>query len=264
MKDILTKKTLYALMFWLFSPQPAASLSVKHHFEVSIGLFDASSADFEYRLDQENYAVYSYIYTRGMFDTLYPFAARYATTGKFSGGKMLTQTYSYNSKSRFSQRTKEVIYSSKGIPLQIISSKNGREKVKKVKTTADTTGTTDLQTVVAAVVRRYNTAKTCDAVFKVFDGKSRFDVIFKDLGPDEIPAAENSPYHGTAAKCSMYIDKLKEEGDDLLWKMTSESPVYFWIMEDNAARAPFIARIKVENTPLGEMNVYTTKIEVKK
>lgn len=264
MKDILTKKTLYALMFWLLSAQTAAALSVKHFFDVSVGLFDAGSADFEYQLTNYNYAVHSNIYTRGMFDTLYPFAAHYATTGKFSNGKMLTQTYSYNSKSRFSKRTKEVIYSSKGIPLQIISSKNGREKVRKVKNSDNISGTTDLQSVVAAIVRQYNTAKTCNALLQVFDGKRRFDVIFKDLGPDEISVTEKSPYHGKAVKCSMYIDKLKEEGDDLLWKMTSESPVYFWIMEDTASQAPFIARIQVENTPLGEMNVYTTKIEVKK
>lgn len=261
MKDILTKN-LYALTLWLLFAQPADALSVKHRFEVSIGPFDASAVDFEYRLDKENYAVYSDIYTRGMFDTLYPFAAHYATTGQNDAGKMRTQTYSYRSKSRFSRRTKEVTYSSKGVPLQIISSKNGREKVKKVKAAPDAADTTDLQTVVAAVVRQYNAAKTCAAVFKVFDGKRRFDVIFKDLGGDNLPKAGNSPYYGSAVKCSMYIDKLKEEGDDLLWKMTSESPVYIWIMEDAAGRAPFIARIKIENTPLGEMNVYTTKIEV--
>jgi len=84
----------------------------------------------------------------------------------------------------------------------------------------------------------------------------------KTSGGDDLPKAGNSPYYGSAVKCLMYIDKLKEEGDDLLWKMTSESPVYIWIMEDAAGRAPFIARIKIENTPLGEMNVYTTKIEV--
>lgn len=263
MKDILTKKNLYALMFWLLSAQPVAAVSVKHYFDVSVGIFDAGTADFEYQLDKSEYAVYSNIYTGGMFNTLYPFAAHYATSGKINGEEMLTQTYSYRSQSRFSKRTKEVIYSSKGIPLQIISSKNGREKVKKVKNTDDINGTTDLQSVVAAIVRQYNTSKTCNAVLQVFDGKRRFNAIFKDLGKDEVPATEISPYHGQAIKCSMYIDKLKEEGDDLLWKMTSESPVYFWIMQNDDAKAPFIARIKVENTPLGEMNVYTTKLEVK-
>ena len=62
----------------------------------------------------------------------------------------------------------------------------------------------------------------------------------------------------------MYIDKLKEDGDDMLWQLTSDSPIYFWIMKDKNTQAPFIAKINVEDTPLGEMNVYTTNIEVTK
>ena len=62
----------------------------------------------------------------------------------------------------------------------------------------------------------------------------------------------------------MYIDKLGDDGDDLLWQLSSERPVYFWILRDSTTAAPFIARIKIKETPLGEMNVYTTKIEVKK
>ncbi len=262
MKDILTKKALLVLFFCFFGIQSAKALSVKHHFTAVVGPFNASTADFKYELNNTFYAVHSNIYTHGLFDTLYPFSAHYATTGSSKNNKFKTDTYSYKSKSRFSTRTKEVIYSSNGVPLQIISSKNGREKVKEIKNKENIADTTDLQTVVAKIVRQYHKTKNCNAKMKVFDGKRRFDVIFKDLGSDEIGQDEKSPYFGKAVKCSMYIDKLKEEGDDLLWKMTSESPVYFWIMQDNTRKAPFIARISVEKTPLGEMNVYTTKIEV--
>ena len=62
----------------------------------------------------------------------------------------------------------------------------------------------------------------------------------------------------------MYIDILGAEGDDLLWQLSSDRPIYFWILKDAASGAPFIARVKINETPLGEMNVYTTKIEVKK
>ena len=129
MKDILTKKTIYLLLLAaLFFSLPANALSVKHSFNAFIGPFNASVADFEYQLTDSRYAVYSNIKTHGLFDTLYPFEALYSTTGFLKKDKMQTDTYKYQSKSRFSKRTKDVIYSSKGIPLQIISTKNGKEK----------------------------------------------------------------------------------------------------------------------------------------
>lgn len=265
MKDILTKKTIYLLLFaTLFLSLPANALSVKHSFNAFIGPFNASVADFEYQLTDNRYAVYSNIKTHGLFNTLYPFEALYSTTGFLKKDKMQTDTYKYQSKSRFSKRTKDVIYSSKGIPLQIISTKNGKEKIKKVNTTENVNDTTDLQTVVAAIANQYNKTQNCNAKMHIFDGKRRFDVIFEDLGKDTIEKDENSPFYGEATKCSMYIDKLKEDGDDMLWQLTSDSPIYFWIMKDKESKAPFIAKIMVEETPLGKMNVYTTNIEVTK
>ena len=96
---------------------------------------------------------------------------------------------------------------------------------------------------------------------QVFDGKRRYDVIFKDEGKEEIFANEYSSYSGYATKCSMYIDKLASQGDDLLWELTSERPIYFWILEQQ--NKPFIARINIKETPLGELNVYTTNVNIK-
>ena len=59
----------------------------------------------------------------------------------------------------------------------------------------------------------------------------------------------------------MYIDKLASQGDDLLWELTSERPIYFWILEQQ--NKPFIARINIKETPLGELNVYTTNVNIK-
>ena len=60
----------------------------------------------------------------------------------------------------------------------------------------------------------------------------------------------------------MYIDKLGSEGDDLLWQFTSDRPIYFWILADEKSGIPFIARVEVEDTPLGKMNIYTNKATI--
>ena len=159
--------------------------------------------------------------------------------------------------------TKELVYNNNGEPVYRLSSKN--DKSKKVEITPDLNNkdTTDLQTVFAKLAKQYNELKFCDSRMEVFDGKRRFDVIFKDEGEDELTANEYSPFKGNAKKCSMYIDKLNSKDDDLMWELTSKHPVYFWIMEDKESKLPFIARVSVEDTPLGRLDVYTQNISIK-
>ena len=250
-------------MFWMLTAS-ASALEVRHNLTAFVGLFNAATAEFTYRLQPASYAIESVIRTNGTFDTLYPFEANYATGGKINRGAMQTTDYRYKSQSRFNERSKQTFYDDKGNPLYQISSKNGKNKRRDIKLPTDASATTDLQTVLAIVIKRYNEMHFCAGRMPVFDGKRRFDIIFADEGSESLTANQYSPFAGKAAKCSMYIDKLQEKGDDLLWQLTAERPIYFWIMQDEASRAPFIARIAVKETPLGKMNVYTTKIEVKK
>lgn len=256
-------KKFYIFLLLLAWASPAQALSVRHFFTAFIGPFNASTAEFEYQLSPKTYQVNSVIRTNGTFDTLYPFEAKYATTGKIIKDKMQTASYEYHSKSRFTKRSKQTFYDSRGHPLYSISTKNAKSKRREIDATA-AGNATDLQTILAIVAKRYNEVRFCAARLPVFDGKRRYDVILEDEGKEEIVANQYSPFAGPAVKCSMYIDKLQSEGDDLLWQLTSDRPIHFWIMEDTASSAPFIARIKIKETPLGKMDVYTTKIEVKK
>lgn len=54
-----------------------------------------------------------------------------------------------------------------------------------------------------------------------------------------------------------------QKGDDLLWELSSDRPIYFWLLEDSEKHKPFIARISIDDTPLGRLNVYTNKVTVK-
>ena len=260
----MIKKFLLFVAFASIFYSNANAYSVSHKFTAFVGPFNAAKADFSYRLSPKNYAVDAVIRTNGTFDVLYPFEAQYATDGEFNKGIMETKNYHYKSKSRFNKRSKKMIYDDNGQPIFSISSKNGKEKKKNILVTADNKNTTNLQSVLAALAKHYNENRTCNFKVRVFDGKKRFDVIFKDEGKDNIEKNDYSDFEGQAFKCSMYIDKLGAKGDDLLWQMTSDKPVYFWLLDDAKTKIAFIARIKIDETPLGEMNVYTTDVEVKK
>ncbi len=257
------KKIYIAALFLLFFTTIARAKTVEHDFTAILGVFNASDTKFTYALTPSDYAIRSEVKTAGLFDTLYPFKAVYSTTGNIKDKDFETTSYKYHSQSRFTKRTKELVYNDKGEPIYRLSSKN--DKKKKVEITPDINNkdTTDLQTVFAKLAKQYNELKFCDSRMEVFDGKRRFDVIFKDEGQDELPPHELSPFAGPAAKCSMYIDKLNSKDDDLMWELTSKHPVYFWIMEDKETNMPFIARVLVEDTPLGRLDVYTKNITVK-
>lgn len=257
------RRFIITLIFFLKFVLPAHAFSVTHNFEVILGVFDAARTRFTYELTPQTYRVGSEVATDGLFNTLYPFKAVYATNGLIKPDGFLTQNYKYTSKSRFSKRSKELVYNDKGEPIYRLSSKDDKTKKVKIEESQNNAGTTDLQTVMAKLSKQYNELKFCDARMEVFDGKRRFSVIFKDEGKETLAAVEQSPYKGEAAKCSMYIDKLGAKGDDLLWELTSDRPVYFWIMEDSAKKIPFIARIQIEDTPLGKLDVYTSKVEIK-
>lgn len=257
------KKLCFTLLFLLALSAKAEAFSVEHDFTVFIGPFNASKTNFEYALTPQEYSVKSNVKTFGIFDTLYPFEAHYFTNGKIKGKRLETNSYKYKSKSRFSRRSKELVYNEKGIPLYRVSSKNGKEKKVDIAESAHNEDTTDLQTVFAELARQYNKVKFCDSRMEVFDGKRRFDVIFRDEGKEELKADKDFPFEGTAAKCSMYIDSLGTKGDDLLWDVTSDAPIYFWILEDKEHKVPFIAKIEIESTPLGKLRVYTHNITVK-
>lgn len=255
-------KKLMALFLFLGCCGEAQAFSIKHDFTVFLGPFNASKTSFTYALTPSEYSVNSEVRTAGIFDTLYPFAANYATKGKIIGDTLKTTDYHYDSKSRFNTRSKKLVYNDKGMPVMRISTKNDKEKKVEIDEDADNKGTTDLQTVFAELALQFNRMKFCDSRMEVFDGKRRFDVIFKDEGQETLKPNKYSSLAGKAAKCSMYIDKLGSEGDDLMWQLTSDRPVYFWLLEDPATQKPFIARVLVEDTPLGRLEVYTHKITV--
>ena len=255
------KKILLITLFFFSSS--AHAFSIKHNFDVHVGAFNASKTSFEYELNKNNYAIKSDVKTFGLFDSLYPFNAEYSTTGKIKNEAFETSSYRYKSQSRFTNRSKELVYDDKGNPIVSITTKNNKEKKKDIEQQLSNKDTTDLQTVFAKLAAQFNQVKYCDSTMEVFDGRRRFNVIFKDEGQEELSETNLSPFKGLASKCSMYIDKLNENSDDLLWETTSQKPVYFWILRDKKTNHPFIAKIEVSDTPLGKILVYTTQITVK-
>jgi hypothetical protein len=45
--------------------------------------------------------------------------------------------------------------------------------------------------------------------------------------------------------------------------LNRDEPAYLWLLNDEKTGLPFVAKIFIKSTPLGELEALTTKIEVK-
>ena len=255
------KKIITILLISLIFPSMAKAFTVKHNFFITVGIFDASKTQFSYTLNPHDYKVASKVMTNGFFNAVYPFEANYITSGKIKSSQMVTLDYNYEAKSKFNTRTKKVFYEN-GKPISQVATKNGKEKRKEFTPSSTPADTFDLQTVIAKIAKQYNEVSFCDSTLKVYDGRRRFDVVFKDEGTENLTANEHSFYSGKASKCSMHIKKILSEDDDELWEFSANKPIYFWIARDTKNNHPFIAKIFIKDTPLGELTAHTTDISI--
>ncbi len=238
----------------------ASAKTVTHNFGVSLGVFDAFETTFEYGIEDNSYHTDSFVETQGTLGLLYPFKVNYKSKGQIVQESLSPQSYRYDSQSRFNKRSRELFYDAFGNPTHRISTKNGKPHRVDIKKTAKNKGAIDLQSAFTKLALQYNALRFCDSRMPVFDGKKRFDVIFNDEGKEEL---QTPHFKGYAHKCSMYIDSLGAKGDDLLWELTLNKPVTFWIMKDAQTNVNFIAKVIVPGTALGDLEVVTKKISVK-
>ena len=252
----------FFLAFVLFFTTEASAFSIGHEFLVQIGAFDAAKVKFIYRLNDNDYGIRSNVATNGFFNTIYPFMAQYDTSGILSKDKMITRDYQYVSRSRFKVRSKQVLFDDDGIPQSQIVVTNGKKKTRNFTPSPTPADTFDLQTVLMKIAYQYNKMGFCASNMAVYDGKRRFDVEVVDLGTDNLEKNEISPLEGEANLCSMHIKKVLSDDDDTLWEFASNKPIDFWIMRDKTSLRPFIARVRIKDTPLGELNAYITDVNI--
>lgn len=257
------KKFLFLIIFFfILIINNSYAFEVKHEFKVYIGGFSATKTSYTYRIDDEKFFSDANVKTKGMFNTIYPYEAKYNSYGKRSKDDLVTLSYKYDAKSRFNHRTKELVYDNNGNPLYRLSSKNGEvkkidlSKVKKVENSVD------LQTVFAQLLLQIKEVKFCTSETKVFDGKKSYVVKFSDEGKEYIKKTKDLPYEGEAIKCSMFIDTMGQKREGLLWEISQDKPVNVWVLFDKNG-IPFVAKIIVDETDLGALKVYSRKVDIK-
>lgn len=235
--------------------------------DVSIGVFDAATIVLDYKATPAEYQISAEVKTANFFDTLYPFVGCYSSKGNILKNKgesqgVLPETYQTYTKSRNHVRTKTIRYDDKGYAYQRISTKDDKKNVVPIKDVPQTADAADLQTIFAELIGNFNQTRSCELVREVYDGKKHYRVIAQDEGTENryfnlLKRTENS------YKCSFYIENLKDNNDNILWDVSAETPIYFWIGVEQKSKFPYVLEIRIDSTPLGALKVIPTSLKIK-
>ena len=254
-KLFLTAAFLSALSFH------ANAATLTQSFNVRIGFFDAAKVNVSYTLGT-NYAFASEIQTSGMFDTFYSFRAHYNTSGVLRNKAFITKKYTQNTKSSAHMRTKSLIFNQGGILEKRLSSKDNDERSVDVILPASMPDAYDIQTVLLMMLSNLQNNNTCALTKTVFNSKKTYHISIEDEGTLSYKN-KKTPFKGLARKCHAFIHQEKTEKGDLLWQVSAERSIVFYLMQDHKTGLYFVPEVNISSTPLGDLNAYATNYQIK-
>lgn len=252
------KRTLFFLSIF-FAASVANALEVTQNMQTTIGIFDACEQSLTYRFVGNQYDMTTKLKTTGTFGKLYMFNGTYHAYGNYNKDKFVPADYGYEVQSRAHHRTKQITYKN-GVPQTRIKVRDGRYLEEPALVELDRLDDSiDLLSLFGVLVEQVIRNDTCDMRRYSFNGKKYSLSEMKTVGHEEI----QTPYFsGNALKCEYMLEIQKGASAGFL--LDQKVPIHLWILRDETANAPFIAKIEAEKTPFGKLESYTTSIEVKK
>lgn len=257
---MLKKLVLFVMCFWSVE---ALAVGFSQKMEVTIGVFDAARITLDYEEKGFNYDIKATVKTANLFDTLYPFFGNYQSVGKVSErGGVRPKRYITSNKTRSHTRRKTVFYDERGKAYKSVSAKDEKEKTRQISNVPQSANAADLQTVFAELIHNFRQKNSCALSREVYDGKKHYKVVVRDV------RRENRFFEGlnktkNAYQCSIYIENLKDNNDNILWDVSADKPINVWLSYDEKAKMPYLLEIKIDSTPLGELKVSPKTLEFK-
>ena len=240
----------------------AEAVEYNQSFMVKVGVFDAGVVNLNYNENKNNYLIATELKTDNFFAKIYPFFGRYEAEGLFIKDGVKPIIYRNKTKSRSSTRTKTVFYDNKGVAYKRVSTKDDKKNEKPIINVYENVNAADLQTILAEMFKKVIDERNCELSKEVYDGKKHYRVVAKNEG------VENRWFdfmrkNVNAYKCSLFIENLKENNDNILWDVSAETPINLWFDVDVKAKMPKILEIRIDSTPLGEIQVSPSNLWIK-
>ena len=249
----LMKKVLFLALFLFFTGDCMAA-SIKQQMDVRIGVFDAARITLNYNNDNERYRISALVQTANLFNTLYPFSATYESNGRLIDNHIKPELYQTQSKTRNHVRGKKIFYNNAGIAYKKATFKDKKHKEVPIVGVSKTANAGDMQTIFAILIQQFAEKNNCSLVREVHDGKKHYKVHATDKGVQQ-RYFDVSQKEEKAHLCTIYVENLADNNDNILWEVSAEKPIKLWVKKDAQTLMPFILEIAIDSTPLGALKV---------
>lgn len=193
-------------------PPGTGTRNLELDYSVYAGGLRALSASLEMDLGKSAYDVALEAQTQGFIGSLFPWKARYETTGRTDGQRLKPVVHQVESTWKKSSNTVELAYDKRGVFKSKKETENSQTKPQSkdalAKSAVIASDAVDVLTGTLQILRKVDMTHGCNAKSQVFDGKRRFNIIFTDEGVENLRANKYSSFEGEARKCQVTVEPV--------------------------------------------------------
>ncbi len=242
----------------------------KMKFEVFAGGLHVVKANME--LDYRDEGQYSMIFdaeTRGVLGTVAPWNGSFESRGSIvENRKLVPKLHESIAMWRDEKEVKSYNFNNDGSFKDLVTLYKHKKPKTKVPDEALTKGTIDALTATMRIMEYVSDGGECDGSSEVFDGKRRYELIFRHKGFVNLKKSRHNAYSGVAAECTVEVKpisgawhkkprgwlSIQEQGRERGMMPT----VWFAQVVKNAVVVPVRVRVK---TAYGTMFMHMTRYE---
>jgi hypothetical protein len=193
---------LFALFSFAAGPAGAFSTSgerIELTFDVTAGARVAQMT-LAYSATGSGYEIESSQRSAGILDWFFPWRSTTAVAGRFDGPASVPTLYRSEGTFRGNPRKVELFFED-GKVVRMETVPENRDDERDEVPVEMRAGALDPVSAILATIRQANETGSCAARVPVFDGRQRYDIVFEDMGPREVPRHHASTFHGMARAC---------------------------------------------------------------
>mgnify|MGYP001357395345 CR=1 FL=1 len=257
------KVCLLSVVAVLFVLRPAeaerleAVLENQLVYKIYVGGFHIINLDVGIQFEPSTYHVNARIKSVGTIERLFPWSMTAYSVGGFHETKIKPLTAGQENNWRGKKRYAYLKFEHGEVKIVHIRPKprtDDREPVSKDMRR----GTLDLMSAIIGLIARLHRNEPCDVMFRVFDGRRRYDLIAKSLGNKTLPVNRYTPFAGATTQCRLSINKIAgfKKTDNSDWKGLDRS-ARVWMGRPFVDVPPVPIRLMLE-TPIGGLVAHLT------
>lgn len=200
----LTGMRLPLLFAVLLAAAPASAFTtsgerIELTFDVTAGARVAQMS-LAYSVTGDAYEIVSSQRSVGFLDWIFPWRSATEVTGLFRGPASVPTSYRSEGVFRGNPRKVELFFED-GKVVRMDTVPENRDDERDEVPLELRAGAIDPVSAILAAIRKANDTGSCSARVPVFDGRQRYDIVFEDLGPREVPRHHASAFQGMARAC---------------------------------------------------------------